>query len=187
MNIFFLSMDPVEAAKMQCDKHIVKMPTESAQMLSTVHRMLDGKKEKRPSKSGKRMIDYWVHPTLDDQLYKVVHQNHPCTVWTMESLENYYWHYQHFIALCVEYQHRYGRTHACFSKLGNILAKHPKNIVMSRLLTTPKLAMKANPECMFPENPVKSYRLFYQTKQDRFKMIWTNREIPEWFERKTYD
>jgi hypothetical protein len=41
--------------------------------------------------------------------------------------------------------------------------------------------MKSNPECMFPEDPVKSYRLFYQTKQDRFKMVWSKRQIPEWF------
>jgi len=42
--------------------------------------------------------------------------------------------------------------------------------------------MKANPECMDPNNIVGSYRKFYQTKQHRFKMAWTKREIPEWFE-----
>jgi hypothetical protein len=41
--------------------------------------------------------------------------------------------------------------------------------------------MKANPECMYPNDPVKSYRMFYQTKQERFKMAWTKRDIPEWF------
>ena len=42
MNIFVLHDDPVLAAQDQCDKHVVKMIVESAQMLSTVHRMLDG-------------------------------------------------------------------------------------------------------------------------------------------------
>jgi hypothetical protein len=46
------------------------------------------------------------------------------------------------------------------------------------------LAMKSNPECMFHNDPVRSYRAFYQTKQERFKMVWTNREIPEWFKAK---
>jgi hypothetical protein len=41
--------------------------------------------------------------------------------------------------------------------------------------------MKANPECMFPDDPVKSYKLYYHTKKDRFAMLWTNRDTPEWF------
>ena len=42
MNIFILHEDPVVAAHMQCYKHVPKMVVESAQMLSTAHRMLDG-------------------------------------------------------------------------------------------------------------------------------------------------
>ena len=42
MNIFYLDKDPVVAAQMMCDKHVVKMILESAQMLSTAHRVLDG-------------------------------------------------------------------------------------------------------------------------------------------------
>ena len=53
MNIFILDTDPIVAAQLQCDKHVVKMIVESAQMLSTAHRMLDGEETKRPSKSGK--------------------------------------------------------------------------------------------------------------------------------------
>ena len=42
MNIFYLDKDPVIAAQMSADKHCVKMILESAQMLSTAHRFLDG-------------------------------------------------------------------------------------------------------------------------------------------------
>ena len=42
MNLFVLNENPVIAAQEQCDKHINKMVIESAQMLSTTHRMLDG-------------------------------------------------------------------------------------------------------------------------------------------------
>ena len=56
MNIFILNDDPVIAAQEQCDKHIPKMVVESAQMLSTTHRMIDGIETKVPSKSGKRMV-----------------------------------------------------------------------------------------------------------------------------------
>ena len=54
MNIFILDEDPHVAAQMLCDKHVPKMIIESAQMLSTVHRMLDGTPEKRRSKSVKQ-------------------------------------------------------------------------------------------------------------------------------------
>jgi len=180
MNIFILHKDPIKAAQDQCDKHVVKMIVESAQMLSTVHRMLDGSIEQRPSKSGKRILKYYKLPDRrENLLYKAVHHNHPCTVWTRESSSNYRWHYEHFIALCREYTYRYGKTHSTETKLGLELGLLPKNIPMGDY-TPFKLAMGSNPECMF-EDPVKSYRAFYKTKQKRFKMDWTKRQVPQWF------
>lgn len=183
MNIFRLDNDPVIAAQLQCDKHVVKMIVESAQMLSTAHRILDGRETKRPSKSGKRMVKYWVHPNsnMENVLYKAVHPGHPSTVWTMESNANYEWHYKHFVGLCNEYTYRYNKVHSTDTLLRDILKRPPSHTNWSNLYTPFKLAMKSNPECMF-ECPVKSYQAFYQTKQDRFQMIWTGRDIPEWFE-----
>jgi len=181
MNIFVLSECPIESAQLQCDKHIVKMTTESAQMLSTSHRMIDGVAEPRISKSGKpskRML--YTHPTLETVLYKSVHESHPCTVWTNTSDSNYMWHYNHFIALCDEYTFRYEKVHACDTKFRDILSTPPKNIKAGPL-TKHLLAMNTNPECMFPDDPVRSYRAFYQTKQERFKMVWAKRPIPDWF------
>lgn len=182
MNIFVLHEDPVVAAQLQCDKHVVKMIVESAQMLSTAHRILDGTVQIAPSKSGKRMVKHYRlfdDPEMDQILYKAVHYNHPCTVWTMESADNYLWHWRHFEALCDEYTYRYGKVHKT-SFLKAPLWTLPHNIPMVKQ-TQFKLAMKSNPECMFPEDPVRSYRMFYQTKQDRFKMAWTKRDIPWWF------
>ena len=185
MNIFVLSMDPVEAAQLQCNRHSVKMVVESAQMLSTAHRILDGSMTKGPSKSGKRISKKWTHPdpVMDSVLYKTVHINHPCTVWTIKSSANYQWHYEHFVALCDEFTYRYGKVHKTDTILREILKELPTNIPPGELTDFP-LAMKSNPECMFPEDPVKSYRMYYQTKQERFKMIWTKRDVPEWFKMK---
>ena len=183
MNIFYLHEDPIQNIKWHVDKHVVKMPTESAQMLSTAHRMIDGQVSRQPSKSGKTMIKYYDHPTLDSTLYKAVHHHHPCTVWTMESICNYIWHYKHFIALCDEYMYRYGKRHLTDTLLRSILMTPPVRI--PHVERTPfKLAMGSNPECML-DCPVESYRAFYQTKQDRFKMVWSKRPIPEWFVLKT--
>ena len=188
MNIFVLSLDPVEAAQMQCDKHAgSKMAVESAQMLSTAHRMLDGIVRKAPSKSGKRLVDHWDHPDpeKDRVLYKAVHFNHPCTRWTMKTSANYEWHYRHFIALCDEYEYRYGKIHESRQKLEEILKDCPQNIQIGKLTPQP-LAMKSNSECMDPKDVVGSYRAFYMTKQTRFKMKWTKRPVPEWFRYKEY-
>jgi len=156
-------------------------------MLSTAHRMLDGYTQKGPSKSGKRIVNHWLHPDseLDKVLYKAVHFHHPCTVWTMESKANYNWHYQHFIALCNEFTYRYGKVHMSDTKLRDILLTAPTNIP-GIPQTQFKLAMGSNPECIFPDDPVRSYRAFYQTKQERFKMEWSKRPVPEWFEVKEW-
>jgi hypothetical protein len=181
MNIFILDTDPCLAASQQCDAHVVKMVLESAQMLSTAHRVLDGAPTRIPSKSGKTMMKGWVLPDIREEvLYKAVHVNHPCTQWTMESVENYRWHYNHYAALAIEFSYRFNKRHKSWSNLWKDVAAAPANIPLKGL-TPFRLAMGAAPECIDESDPVGSYRAFYQTKQDRFKMRWTKREIPEWF------
>jgi hypothetical protein len=190
MNIFVLDSDPVLAAQYQCDKHVVKMIVESAQMLSTAHRLLDGlciPDTVANPKTGKiRTKKSWKleNQELNSILYTVTHPGHPSTIWTMESLTNYLWHYQHFCALCDEYTFRYGKKHATDTKLRFVLDEAPANIPEGP--ATPfRLAMKSNPECMNPADPVESYRKFYQTKQGRFKMAWSKRSAPAWFVKHT--
>lgn len=179
MNIFILHEDPIKSAQYQCDKHVVKMIVESAQMLSTAHRMVDGTMERRPSKSGSMIQYYKLGDSRENTLYKACHFNHPSSIWSRESGANYRWHYRHFVALCDEYTHRYGKVHMTDTKLRYVLQAIPKNI--PNIDRTPfKLAMGSNPECMLPD-PVESYRRYYKTKRDRFTMAWTKRKIPEWF------
>lgn len=185
MNIFYIDRDPVKAAQMLCDKHAAgKMVVESAQMLSTAHRMLDGNMsiERGISKTGRNTsVKRWELPDArENLLYKACHVGHPCTVWTMKSTDNYNWHWVHFAALCDEYTHRYGKVHKTDDLLRKALHELPRNIPVGQLSPLP-LAMGAAPECIDYNDPVGSYRKFYQTKQARFKMAWTNRETPEWF------
>ena len=182
MNIFALDTDPIVAAQLQCDKHVVKMIVESAQMLSTTHRMLDGAQTIELSKNGRKVKRWLLNDEREQVMYKAVHMNHPSTVWTRYTRGNYNWHYAHFIALCNEYTHRYGKVHATDKLLRNALRQAPNNIP-DKGFTQFALAMKAQPQCIHPEDPVRSYREFYQTKQDRFSMVWTNRSVPTWFVR----
>jgi len=180
MNIFVLDNDPVKAAQLQCDKHVVKMIVETAQLLSTAHRMIDGYMVRKPNKNG-RMTQNWI---LDDDrnsvLYKACHYNHPSGVWVRESRMNYVWLYDHFKALCNEYTYRYGKKHLTEIKVMSALNKIP-NGLKTTSMTPFKLAMGTNPECIDNSDPVGSYRKYYRTKKDRFKMVWTKREVPEWF------
>lgn len=126
MNVFFLDECPIKAAQYQCDKHVVKMILETAQMLSTAHRVLDGKQLVSP-KTGKPLQQF-DHPLWHEELYKCAHINHPSTKWIRASAGNYSWAYQHFRALCNEYTYRYGKVHESERKLLDILNFLPSKL-----------------------------------------------------------
>ena len=106
MNIFAVDEDPALAAFSLPDKHVVKMPLETTQMISLVFSKW-----------------YWnVGPVLkgDGTPYKTdkgAFRNHPCTKWANETVENSRWLLAHGIALCEEYFTRYGKCHTCFKTL----------------------------------------------------------------------
>ncbi len=156
MNIFFLNPSPVKAAQLQCDRHVVKMTLETAQLLCTAHQVLDGD---------------------DTSLYRITHKNHPSAIWARETSANYCWLYEHFIALCNEYTFRYDKTHLTEIKFADRLAKLPQNIVVGPMTRFP-LAM---PNEFKSEDLVSSYQKFYLSKKQNFEMRWTRRAQPDWF------
>jgi len=177
MNIFALDKNPIIAARMHCDQHVPKMIVESAQMLSTAHRVLDGEQYKELSKSGKRMMTRYRHSKYDDILYKAAYINHPCTVWTRKTLDNYNWLYNLFIELGNEYCSRYNKVHLTINKLQDILAHPPENIKDSK--QTPfALAVKETPK---QEDEIQAYRLFYKLDKARFATWNKGRAVPEWW------
>lgn len=161
MNIFVLDSCPVKAAQSQCDKHIVKMPLESAQMLSTAHRVLDG--NEYADRVG---------------LYKSAYVNHPCSKWCRESRENYRWLYIHYRALIEEYEYRYKKQHGCRALLGP-LALIPTGCP-SADLTPPPQAMPAS--IRIEGNAVAAYRNYYLAEKSRIAQ-WNRapERIPAWF------
>lgn len=191
MNIFVLNSDPVIAAQMMCDKHIPKMIVESAQMLSTAHRLLDGKLTKRPSKSGKTMVKYWdLYEGSDDleaelTYYAAVHVGHPCTVWCRESSANYRWLWEHMRALCDEYTYRYTtdkephKMHKTHREVLWPLQSIPRNIP-KKDLTEFAQAMKQYPECMVPGNAVQAYQNYYHAAKP-FAKWEKGRAAPTWW------
>ena len=183
MNIFVLDEDTELAAQMHCDKHVPKMIVESAQMLSTAHRILDGEEYIAPSKSGKRMVKHYRLPEHDDIVYKAVHAGHPCTVWTMASAGNYHWHYNLFSELAKEFEFRFGKIHRSWEILQTILSPCPRNIPSIGRSKYAR-AMKAYPDLMEIEDPVKAYQEFYKADKINFAKWEKGRAAPSWWKTK---
>ena len=135
MNIFYLDESPVIAAKVQYNKHVVKMLLESAQMLCAAHHVLGSKL---------------------DIPYKLAHKNHPSTIWVRENSIHYDWLYFHMRALGLEYTRRYGKNHMSITKCRH-LHIHPENI--------PHEPFEQPPQCMPDEYKdkcsIKAYWNYY--------------------------
>ena len=147
MNIFVTDLCPVKSAQEQCDKHCVKMVLESAQMLSTAWR------------------EYSSEYADEHELYKTAHLNHPCSIWVRLARENYQWLYDHFIALCNEYTHRYGKTHAS-TRLTEPLKQMP--FKPGVVLEQPYDFALAMPDEYKSENVVSSYRNYLINEKQHF-------------------
>jgi hypothetical protein len=152
MNIFFLDKDVRKCAQYHCDKHVVKMILETAQLLCSSH---------------------WVNNGTAP--YKLSHKNHPCSIWVRESLSNYLYLCELGLELCKEYTHRYGKRHKsqeiiewCVTNKVNICDKG---------LTEPPKAM---PDEYKTTSVVESYRNYYRGAKNTFA-VWKNREKPFWF------
>jgi hypothetical protein len=187
MNIFYLHQDPKVAAISMTNRHVVKMILESAQMLCTAHRFLDGtfqmvfKESNRKVNADGSVKVYrsfvMPDPIVEEQLYKLAHLNHPSTVWVRENASHYMWLYNHMIELGQEYTRRYGKEHATIKKLGNILATPPKNISHKKFI---------DPPCCMPDqyktgDSIGSYHNYYRAEKlkydydlERFNKFYSN-------------
>ena len=165
MNIFVLDECPVISAQMQCDKHIVKMPLETAQMLCSVwHR----------------------HGQGDKVPYREVHKNHPCTLWTGDSLLNYDWLWKHGMELCFEYTRRYNKIHKCQQVIMDLEVYQCPFAFPITDCSTP------HPQCMPDEykstelrihsNTVRAYRRYYVNDKKDIAKWEKSRPIPDWYD-----
>ena len=102
MNIFVTNRCPIQSARNLPDKHIVKMPLETCQMLSIIY-------------------SDWYYGVgnlykSDGTPYRTAHgafRKHPCTQWAAADQYNLAWLIEHGLALCFEYTARYNKVHTC--------------------------------------------------------------------------
>ena len=181
MNIFYLDTNPALCAEYHCDKHVLKMIIEYAQLLSTAHRMLDGEHYTGRTKNGHKIQRWRLDEDKEDLIYKACHTGHPSTVWVMSNIFHYVWLYKHMIALNDEFKLRYNHTedHMTIRKLKEVLRQPPKNIPINKIATDPTPAMPD--ECKIPGDVIGSYRKYYVMKKREFATWKAPAVVPEWY------
>lgn len=166
MNIFVLDSDPFKAADYHCDQHVVKMILESAQLLST---------------------EAYRAKVWDSSMYLPTHAKHSCTVWLADNPAAIVWLTSLVMNLSYEYGRRFRKTHKASIvayKAYDVLHKHYNMDNLSS--NQPDKFVLAMPEQFKADNPVQSYRSYYQYKYDSWKldtrkaMRYTNTKPPEW-------
>ena len=131
MNIFWLDTNFKKSAQYHCDKHVVKMIIEYAQILSVANR------------------EFGL-----DEGYNVTHRNHPCMMWARESQAN--WLALKIMALQLnkEYEYRYGRTHKSAYVIASLSMPPIPNIGITKV-------PQCVPEQYKCDNPIIAYRNYY--------------------------
>ena len=154
MNIFHLHKVPKICAEYHCDRHVVKMILETAQMISTAYR--------------KKFGD-------NDDLYKTAYPKHPMTIWVGDSGDNFFWSVQLLDQLLYQYTVRYKKVHKTI-KISNLLhSKHKLWHTWKTKFTRPPLCM---PDEYKSDDYIQSYRNYYIGDKKRFAR-YTSVDTPE--------
>ncbi len=124
MNIFVIHQKRRRAARALCDKHVVKMVLETAQILCSAFACIASPTElcaatERLEACGGRM-------------YRPTHANHPCVVWAHEQPCNFKWLCKYGLALAKEYTHRYGKEHKSEKIIRVLLEEIREHIARTR-------------------------------------------------------
>lgn len=153
MNIFYLDNDIEKCVQAHCDKHVVKMILEYAQLLSSVHHMTG---------SG------------NEHMYKLTHKNHPDAIWARSSIENYAYLISLAVLLGEEYTFRYGKVH----KSIGVIERLPSPKLPECLFVAPPKCVHDDFKGI--DDTVEAYRAYYNRDKRDF-CVWTKRPVPEWF------
>ena len=154
MNIFILDTTPFKCAEAHCDRHVVKMVLETAQILcSAAH----------------------LHGATN-LAYKPTHLHHPCVQWAAASRDNYAWLIGLGNGLANEYYRRYGKVHKSADVIRGCVGYYTRIPAGGR--TPFELCMPE--EYKVAGDAVKSYRNYYLGAKMSFAR-WKNvDETPAW-------
>ncbi len=183
MNIFVLDRDPREAARFHCNKHVVKMILESAQMLCAAHWTHLLSDNNKTLKDFKRVKDAqeWLYRNTDVSLHppwKMTHTKHPCTVWTGKTISNYLWHLDLAESLLREYTKRYKKNHKSEVVIEWLRENLPIGIKDDLLTEFPQCMPD---ECKVPGDAPSAYKNYYVNYKRHFAKWEPKTRVPDWY------
>jgi hypothetical protein len=164
MQVFMLDTDFEKNASYYVDKHVVKIPTEIAQILSTC---------------------LYLRGYEKTDIYKPTHIFHPWIKWTCESWSNFSYLVTFGHVLCEEYSLRYQKNH---KTLDIIKLCDSIKFELSKLdFSSHEFDLKKHtdfplcmPEQYHDKNPIIAYRNYYKTEK-RHLAGWRSRSVPAWW------
>ncbi|MBK6765315.1 MAG: hypothetical protein IPG71_03060 [bacterium] len=186
MNLFILDKDPKKCARDHCDRHIVKMPLETTQMLVSAFWLWNGitsLADKRAATKDKKFLarvfnDFpRTKPDGSPDPWGIGYYLHPCTIWVRTNDRNFLWALSLGEELALEYTSRYGKVHAVVPVLEWIRAQDVPAPPASR--KTP-FAQAMPDECRVPGDAVTAYRNYYRIHKAKFA-VWKYSPTPNWF------
>lgn len=151
-------------------------------MLSTAHWVLWMKKLGVTRKDFKLVRDLKLYlkaevPLEHQPEWSLTHINHPCCIWTRETVSNYYWHARLMRGLLDQYTIRYEKKHKS-ETIWKWLDKYPPPGIKDAAITDYPICM---PDAYkISTNPVECYREYYLKDKVRIAK-WKNGKIPEWW------
>ena len=188
MNIFALSRNPTKAAIEMLDKHVVKMPTETCQMLHTNALFFEYIEHygEEPTLAQLKVF----HRDIGSNLMKPAMLNHPSTIWARQNPNNTLWLYTHGLALCTEYTHRYGKKHGSQERILDTTQYLPsdgrwRDATPVTIAMDDKYRLDYNNDIDMWEFVIKQYRHYYLEGKWKFAE-WRKSRMPEWWPKDHY-
>ena len=165
MNIFAVHADPGVAARSLPDKLVVKMPTESLQLLTPWAYNKHGAYIQKPDGTNYGIKGF---------------AHHPCAKWLYESPANVHWLLEHAFGMADEYWQRYNKYHGTLHGLNQILTLVYKNHNKDNSKDHTPFVMAMPEEFKVPGDPVTAYRNYINGYKGYAE--WRYSKKPDWWD-----
>ena len=164
MNIFAVHANPGVAARSLPDKLVVKMPTESLQLLTPWAYNKHGAYIQKPDGTNYGIKGF---------------AHHPCAKWLYESDANVMWLLEHALEMSQEYTRRYNKQHGVNYALGQIV-NLTRNWMPGISCDHTEFVQAMPEEFKVPGDPVTAYRNYINGYKGYAE--WRYSEKPDWWD-----
>jgi hypothetical protein len=165
VNIFAVNDDPLLAARDLPDKLVIKMPTESLQLLTPWAFNAHGFYTQKPDETNYGIKGF---------------AHHPCAKWLYESPSNVHWLLEHAFGMADEYWQRYNKDHGTLHGLNQIRTLVYKNHNKENSKDHTPFVQAMPEEFRIKDKPVQAYRNYINGYKGYAE--WRYSKKPDWWD-----